>query len=342
MTRALALTFVLVACSEAPEPTTPEARPPALVSAEESATRTVKRYVDAQVGALATACEALCDATPDEGWTEGPTEMRARWREARVAYERVEGAIAILFPETDADIDGRYEHAAATTQDATPFDANGFIGMHAIERILWATEVPSEVAEFERALAFYTPPRTPSDAAEAHTFESELCARLVQDERAMERDLGPVGLDAATAWRGIQGSIEEQAEKVRLGSTGEGESRYAAHTLADMRANLEGGRAVLAAFAARIEALPGGAERLGAITTELDALERAYAEVSGDALPPMPEAFDPDAPSEAHRATAYGRLFVRLNRDSDPRSPGSLAAQLRATGEAMGIPPLGR
>lgn len=335
------MALVLVACSE-PTPV-PEAPAPAPLSAEEQSTRDVKRYVDAQVGALVTACTALCDAAPSaEHWDQGRTEMRSRWREARIAYERVEGAIAILFPETDADIDGRYEHAVGTTPDTTPFDGNGFIGMHAVERILWASDVPSEVGEFERALAYYSPPRAPSAAAEARAFQGELCARLVRDVRAMERELGPVGLDAATAWRGIQGSIEEQAEKVRLGSTGEGESRYAAHTLADMRANLEGGRAVLSAFASRIEALPDGAERLGTITTALDALAHAYDALPGDALPPMPEGFDPDAPSEAHLATPYGRLFVRLSRASDPRATGSLAARLRATGEAMGIPPLGR
>lgn len=319
-------------------------------AATDRATRDVKRYVDAQVAALAAACDALCAAAPapdEDGWSiaedrEAVRSMRTSWRRARIAYERVEGAIAILFPETDADVDGRYEREAELRRDPLPFDANGFVGMHAIERILWSDAVPPAASTFERALPFYDAPRTPADAVEARAFRDELCARLTRDVRAMERELGPVALDPATAWRGIQGSIEEQAEKVLLGTTGEDESRYAAHTLADMRANLEGGRAVLAAFAPRVELLPDGPARLDVIRARFDALERAYRDAGDDALPPAPDGFDPDAPSEAHLATPYGRLFTLLSSASDPRADGALAAHLRETGDAMGIPPLGR
>ncbi|UJR85893.1 imelysin family protein [Sandaracinus amylolyticus] len=333
------LGLLLVACGAREEPP--------IIAPDEQATRAVKSYVDAEVAELARACDALCAAAPapdSDGWSierdrDAVERMRTEWRRARRAYEHVEGAIAILFPDTDASVDGRYEHEVELRRDDTPFDANGFVGMHAIERVLWADAIPAPTERFERALASYTPPRTPSSEAEARAFRDELCARLTGDVRAMERALGPLALDPATAWRGIVGSIEEQAEKVRLGTTGEDESRYAQHTLADMRANLEGGRAVLDAFAPMLAATPDAARERDAIDRELRALERVYAESGDDALPPVPREFDPDAPSER---TPYGRLFVLLASASDPRAESSLAARLRHAGEAMGIAPIAR
>ncbi|MDQ3033384.1 MAG: EfeM/EfeO family lipoprotein [Myxococcota bacterium] len=352
---ALGVALAAVGCragDDAPRPAVPSeiVGGPAPETPDVRATRELKRYVDTHVAELASACVAICEAAPAadaDGWSaaedrEDIDAMRAHWRRARAAYERIEGAIAILFPETDADVDGRYERVIELRADPAPFDPHGFVGMHAVERVLWSGEIPPAVDAFERALPFYAAPRAPHDELEARAFTSELCARLVSDVRGMERELGPIALDPATAWRGIHGSIEEQAEKVLLGSTGEDESRYAAHTLADMRANLQGGRAALRAFAPWIESLPEGRARLAAIEARMGTLERAYRDAGGDALPPVPEGFDPDAPSDAHLATPYGRLFAIVHEASDPRAPGSLAALLRETGDALGIPPLGR
>lgn len=313
-------------------------------SPSERAVLDVKRYVDGRVEALHAACEALCGAAPEpdaDGWSvdrdrAAVETMRARWRVARREYERVEGAIAILFPDLDQSVDGRYEHVVELRRDEVLFDGQGFVGMHAIERILWSDRPSPAVEAFERALPGYLAPRTPASADEARQFRDGLCARLVRDVASMRSQLAPLALDAPTAWRGIQGSIEEQSEKVRLAATGQDESRYAEHTLADMRANLEGGRAVLTAYA------PMLGERATALGARLDELERAYAALPGDALPPVPDAFDPDAPSNEHLATPYGRLFTLLARASDPEQPGSLAHELQRAGLAMGIAPLSR
>jgi iron uptake system component EfeO len=341
---ALAALAVLLAPCSSPAPA-----PVAAPSAEERATREVKRYVDAQVAELAAASEAICAAAPEpdaDGWSaaadpEAVAAMRAAWRRARTAYERIEGAIGILFPETDLAIDARYEHVVELRADPEPFDGHGFVGLHAIERVLWAESVPEAVLGFERALAHYVAARAPSSEVEARSFREGLCARLVRDVRGMEEALRPLALDPATAWRGVVGSVEEQVEKVLLGATGEDESRYSQSTLADMRANLEGGRAVLAAFAPMIEANAGAAARRADIDARFDELERAYADVEGVALPEVPAGFDPDAPGAA-LATPYGRLFGLLSDASDPLEAGSLAATLRAAGEDMGIPPLAR
>lgn len=296
------------------------------------ATREVDRYVDGEARALVRAAEGLCA----EGASED--ERRSRWREARAHYEHVEGAIAVLFPETDADVDGRYEHVVELRSDPDPLDGEGFVGMHAIERVLFAREIPEAVHTFERALAHPSEPAplTPETTAR---FEAGLCARLVRDLRAMEATLDPVALDPETAWRGVLGSIEEQAEKVRLGLTGQSESRYARHTLADMRANLEGGVAVLEAFAPELEGLPEGRERLRALREGFARLREAYDALPGDDLPASPQGFDPDHPSTE---SAYGRLFVLFARESDRDAEGSLARAVREAGAAMGIAELGR
>ncbi len=341
MRRALFLALLLCGCG-----TRVEERPP---DPSTQATIEVKRYVDGQVRELVDACEALCGAAPEpdgDGWSGDEraaiTTMRTSWKRARAAYERIEGAIAILFPHFDTSIDGRYEAEAELRRDDRPFDANGFIGMHAIERILWADAISTPAASFERALPGYVAPRRPANEAEARAFEGELCARLVSDVRTMRDELAPLALDPQTAWRGIVGSVEEQSEKVLLGTTGQDESRYAQYTLADMRANLAGGRAVLDAYAPLLRAHPEAARMRPEIDRRFGELERAYGEIRGDALPDVPAGFDPDAPSEAHLSTPYGRLFSLLNRASDPRADGSLAGVLIRAGEAMDIPPLGR
>lgn len=338
MRRALCIAALALACGESP-PAEPARSP------SDRAVVEVKRYVDGRVAALAGACEAMCAAAPApdaDGWSferdrAAVEAMQRHWRRARIEYERVEGAIAILFPELDHDVDGRYEREAELRRDEAPFDDRGFIGMHAIERVLWSSTIPAPAVAFERALPGYVPARTPASEAEARAFAGGLCRRLVRDVRTMQRQLAPLALDPPTAWRGIQGSIEEQSEKVLLGATGQDESRYAANTLADMRANLEGGRAVLAAFDAML-----GEHDAREIDRRMDALERAYAAAGADALPPVPDGFDPDAPSEAHLATDYGRLFTLLSSASDPEVDGSLAHALRRAGDAMGIPPLAR
>lgn len=318
---------------------------PAPIPPERQTVLEVKAYVDARVDDLAQAVGALCEAAPADaaGWRDAARRdaMRARWGEARNAYERVEGAVAILFPEIDQRVDGRYEHAVELSPDPDPFDGRGFTGMHAVERVLWADSISPETRRFEEALRGYVPPRAPSTDAEAARFRDGLCARLVADVGTMRAQLGPLALDHQTAWRGVQGSIEEQVEKVALGATGQDESRYAGRTLADMRANLASSRAILDAYAPLIAAHPEAAAHARAVASRLDALELAYG-VTPDGLPPVPEGFDPDAPSPAHAATPYGRLHALLARESDPDRDGTIAHHLREAGLAMGIPPLVR
>ncbi len=312
------------------------------VDPETAAILAVKDYTAGQLDGLAGAALAIQAAAPSpdaDGWGAGETaDVEASWSDARNAYERVEGAIAVLFPDLDASTDERYDGFIAEGPDEDLFDGEGVIGVHAIERIVWADRHPDYVVAFESALPFYTPAAFPASEAEAAAFRDELCQRLVDDTATMASEFAPLALDSAAAFRGVIGSMAEQYEKVALASTGEDESRYAQHTLADMRANLEGGEEVFGAFDAWLEATEGGEAVHDEIHAGFERVAAGYAAVSGDAIPTVPETWNPDAPSEADLATDYGKLWAMLSTEADPTIEGSLVARMGAAADLLGIP----
>lgn len=302
----------------------------------------VKNETAAQLDALASAAVAIQAGAPApdaDGWGSGETAtMESAWKDARIAYERVEGAIAVLFPELDVAIDERYDGFIAEAPDDDLFDGEGVTGMHGIERIVWADRHPTWVVAFESALPNYTAAAFPADETQATSFRDGLCQRLVDDTATMRDEFEPLALDSAAAFRGVIGSVAEQTEKVNLASTGEDESRYAQHTLADMRANLDGGYATFEAFAPWLESIDGGEELREEIFAGFDRVRAAYDGIDGDAIPAVPETWNPDDPSEADLATEYGQLWQLLREESDPEVAGSLVERMTAAADLLGIP----
>ncbi len=313
---------------------------------EAAAILSVKEYVSTELDALVDASvriETAAPAADADGWNvtadaAAVEEMRASWHDARVSYERVEGAIAVLFPDLDAATDERYDGFIAEAADPDLFDGAGVTGVHAIERILWADAHPAWVVEFESALDNYVAPAFPATEAEAQEFKDGLAAQLVTDTTKMRDDFEPLALDAAAAYGGVIGSMAEQVEKISLGATGEDESRYAQHTLEDMRANLEGGREIYAAFVPWLREQDGGAEIDAEIQARFDAVAAAYDALSGDALPAVPATWDESNPTEEDLATEYGQLWQLLTTESDPTAPGGLTERMLAAADLMGIP----
>ena len=337
MIRALALALaVLVGCRrEAP-------RPPAM-----QATLDVKDYLTREMIALERAGRELREAAPApdaDGWNarddaDAVQRMRSAWGRMRDAYEHIEAGVVVLFPETDVAIDGRFETFAEGGRDRDPFDGDGVTGMHAVERILWADSVSPQVLAFERSLregAVFFAPSFPRDARAATAFRDGLVRRLLADIAAMRAAFAPLALDPAAAYRGVVSSMREQHEKVDLAATAEEESRYARRTLADMRANLAGGRALLACFRPRLRAAGHEAEA-AALDARLAEINARYDALPGDTLPPVPEGWNPDAPTPAHRATPYGALHGFLGAEADPDRAGSLAARMVRAGQLLGI-----
>lgn len=309
------------------------------------ATEGVKEAVDAELDAFVAAATAIqADApVPDaDGWNadadaDAVEALRSDWRRARIAYERVEGAIAVLFPDLDAATDERYDGFLGEGPDDNLFDGEGVTGVHGIERILWSNAIPDAVVTFESTLDGYTVAAFPANESEATDFRDGLAAQLVTDATTMRDDFLPLALDPAAAYEGVVGSMAEQVEKITLATTGESESRYAQHTLADMRANLEGGKAIFLTFEPWLEDVGATAER-DAVLAGFDRVEAAYAAVAGESLPPVPEGWDPSNPSAEQLATPYGALWSLLSTEADPDSEGSLVASMVAAAGALEIP----
>ena len=310
----------------------------------------VKAYISGELQGLHDASVALQTAAPApdaDGWninddTAAVLAMQDEWRNARAGYERVEGAIAVLFPDLDAATDERYDGFIAEAADDNLFDGDGVTGVHGIERILWSDEIPASVVTFEEGLGpNYSPAAFPATETEATDFKTKLTGRLVVDTQTMVDDFEPINLAIETAYRGVLGSMEEQFEKVSLAGTGEDESRYSQHTLADMRFNLEGGRAIFAAFKPAFEEKgDDGLALFDDIDGAFDRAEAKLVDIGGDAIPAVPATWNPDAPSEDDKATPYGQLFLFFENETDFDNAESFVSLFGDGADLLEIPQL--
>jgi len=267
-------------------------------------------------------------------------QMKEAWGRARTAYELVEGAVAPLFPESDTATDARYDDFMAVlgaAGDADPFDAHGVVGVHAIERVLWADSIPPETIAFESRLPGYRAAAFPATEADARQFKHELAAKLLTDIEQLERQLEPVELDIAFAFRGLIDLTNEQLEKIDRAATGREESRYAQTTLRDLRANREGCLAAYRIF--RPWLLARGQSQLDArVMAGFARLARAYDANPGAAIPRPPAGWSSLTPKPEHADTPFGKLFSVVRRETDDQQAGSLSHSLMSVADALGLP----
>ncbi len=308
------------------------------------AARAVKAYVSSNLDELVSATVDLRAHAPipdADGWNAvddaaAVAAMRSSWKQARLAYERIEGAIAVLFPEIDRYTDERYDAFLGEGTDTDLFDGEGVTGVHAVERILFSDVTPPQVIAFESKLAGYVQARFPKTEAEARGFRDDLLGRLVSDVTKMRDDFAPLELDLAAALYGVMGSMTEQVEKMNRASLGAEESRYAQFTLADMRANVEGGETLYAAFRPWLGDSARGRALDTAVLAGFGRLDVAYGKLAGDALPTKPDSWS-KAPSAPDRETPFGALWVVVQREGDRTDPASLASSMREAGDALAL-----
>jgi iron uptake system component EfeO len=312
---------------------------------EAQATLDVKQYVNGQLEKLSKAAADLQSAAPaadDNGWNVNDDKaavdkMRAAWADARNAYERIEGSIAVLFDGLDVSTDARYDDFLAEEgPDDNLFDGEGVIGVHGIERILWADKHPARVVKFEMSLEGYKAAAFPATKEEADAFKNELCQKLVDDTVSMRKQFASLALAPNTAFWGMIGSMREQSEKTTKAASGEDESRYSQNTLDDMRANLAGARAVYEAFHPWIDSTTP-AKTSKDIEAEFDEIDDAYSAIDGPALPAVPEKFNPDKPTADDLKSPYGKLWQLLNEKTDPENEDSLISKMATAANDMGI-----
>src|SRR6185369_13830542 len=128
---------------------------------------------------------------------------------------------------------------------------------------------------------------------------------------------------------------EEQIEKIIRVAQGDDESRYSQNTLADMRANLAGGRTNYGAFRDWLRTRPNGIALDTGIIAGFARVQALYDNNATDTLPPVPAGFDPAAPTPEQLDTPYGRIFAGLRVESDPMLTDSLVGQMSAAADAM-------
>jgi iron uptake system component EfeO len=299
--------------------------------------------------AAAQELKATAPVTPGRGWDPGAdaqaiTAMKARWYEARTAYEHIEGAIAPLFPDVDAAIDERYDgflEGLGATGDQNLFDGAGVTGMHAVERILWSDSIPAGVTRVESTLPGYRAAAFPATEKEAKDFRDQLVTQLIADVQNLEEQWSPAKIDLAGAFQGLEDLMSEQREKVNNASNNLEESRYSQRTMRDLRDNLDGTRTIYALFQPWLKTKNGahqGAEVDQAITAGFDALATAYGEVTGEAIPPPPSTWSAEAPSITDLQTPFGKLWSKVRDATDPGKDGSVVDQMSDAGALMGFP----
>jgi len=161
----------------------------------------------------------------------------------------------------------------------------------------------------------------------------------VDDTAMMLQKFEPLALDSTTAYGGVLGSMREQIEKISLAALGEDESRYAQHTLADMRANLDGGFATLQAFQPMFEAKGDDALKIyDSIEKSFMSVQDYYDKTSGDSLPAVPATWNPDAPSVADLKSKYGQLYTFVHTETDEANDKSLVSLMLLGAKTTGIP----
>jgi len=301
--------------------------------------------ISAELADLVVAARALQAASPSRGWdparhADHIIAMRAAWKRTRIAYEHVEGAIKTTFPDVDWLLDMRYEESLAQlghAGDAGLFDGRGTIGMHAIERILFAPEIRSEVTAFERKLAGYVPAAYPATDDEAIAFKTGLVQRLIDDADRLRKRWPTAELDVAAMYRGQIGLMTEQKEKLILAVTAEEESRYSNVTLFDLRNNLDGAQKIYALFRAWVHSKAAGARSDSRMRTNFDALETAYATTPSDALPQVPAGWSLDHPTEDDLATPFGAMWQTVRRSVDAQDDHSVVFVMNQIGELLGF-----
>jgi iron uptake system component EfeO len=311
------------------------------MSPEQQALVDTKGFVQDNLDGLVTSSTALCAAAPTTGWNASSPElekMRTQWKQVRVHYERIEGAVGKLFPDSDAALDRRYHQQAKllAAADTNPFDDQGVIGAHAIERVLYADGMTPDVLQLEQALGDkYVAPAFPETDGQALDFKNLLCARLIADSKTLRDGYMPVSPDTALAFHGVLEQMEEQEEKMDDAVKGEEESRYSKHTLQDLRSNLEGAIGTYETFRPWLQAK--GQSKLDAeIVAGLARMKNGYDVMAGEALPLKPATWSA-TPGPDELATPFGQLYTLIETELPSNGTGVMAAMFKAA-EALGVP----
>lgn len=305
-------------------------------------------FLLAQVQAMGTAVGRLRDGVPvsmGRGWDASldlPAieSMKNAWNDMRDAWERTEGVLAAMYPDLDDALDQRYDAllAGLSAGDNDLFDSNGVIGMHAVERILFAPAIPAAVAAREAMLPGYVPASWPSSEAQANEFKTGVCTRLYSDTQELLDRVSAGTVDLESSFKGMTGLMGEQKEKVSLAGDRQDESRYAQRTMADLRQNLAGTRAAYGFFVPWLHSKQLGVAFDEDVEQAFDRIDKTYTGIYGNAIPDPPATWSSELPTPADQMTPFGRLYVEVVQEVDVTYPGSAVSRMNQVAHALGLP----
>lgn len=262
--------------------------------------------------------------------------MKVSWKWARSGYQQSKAPLSHQFPDTVARLDARYEdHSEQVSHDA--FTGYAWSGLHAIERILWAGEIPTQVIEFESTLPGYVPASWPVTGQDAAQFERTLCVDLADDLAHLKGHWAVVTLQVDAVFLALASSMSEPRQELLKSVSGADASRYSQRTLADLRDALAGVRKTYEPYRKYLRSKSGGAKVDTKILAGLDALGSAYAEVPGDTFPGAPTTWSSENPSADDLATPFGKLYQAVDRATDPDDTKSLVYQLNLAKDLLGF-----
>lgn len=248
--------------------------------------------------------QMLCSGLVHTGWDalrdrEVIAAMRVAWLRASLAQFRAEGTADLLNVQgsaTNSDdflVPGvfratYYEAAIAEHPDPDPFDALGFVGAMAVERILYADTIRREMVVYELALPGALEPSFPRDAMQSTRFCNDLVGDWVAELNAK-----------AARWQAEDPSAWTIDQQLRLGQRvwpsegeafdgmcqGKGPAIYSGTELQHLRARLDSRTRNLELQRTWIEAVPAGREVLAELYGAQSRVMMVYDQLPGQALP---------------------------------------------------------
>lgn len=354
------------ACTSDNPPATPapadagqEAAPPPKIPTEDEfkaqAQRSMKTITVRQLEALSKAVRDLQEAAPtDHGWDAAGvdaaaiTKMREAWKQAHVAYERVEAMLSASYPELTLAIGGRYDDFMTTlgpTGDTALFDDKGVTGLHAVERVLYADVTPQFVIDIEKVIPGYKAAAFPSNATEAAEFRNSLVQKLANDVKSLLDQYNAAPVDLKFAFARVRAFMESQRDILVKTAEGKERSRYSQQTLLDLQAVLEGTQLSYKIFQPWLlqgRVAPQDPSKHGPahdkpIQAGFGDLIAAFTAPQGDAIPQPPQGWNTAAPTEEHLKSPFGKLYAPTVAANDPAKPGSVVAELAIVAGILGL-----
>jgi iron uptake system component EfeO len=147
----------------------------------------------------------------------------------------------------------------------------------------------------------------------------------------------PDAINLASAFKGLQGLMQAQEEKVNLAAEQQEESRYSQRTMSDLRHNLSGTTDIYGLFTDWLSTKANGLAINAEVEQALDMLGQIYGAVDGAAIPDPPPGWDSTMVSPADQQTPFGMLYRAVLQAIDLNRTGSVLDAMNHAAKSLGL-----